>query len=63
MKILKPGNPPDPRKPIIFQCKNCGCKFEAYKDEYKQQYNQREIKWWYEVKCPCCDQLVTEEVK
>lgn len=61
MKILEPGNPPDPRMPIIFRCENCGCKFEAYKDEYKWQYSQRENTSWYEVRCPCCDQLVTKE--
>lgn len=62
MKILEPGNPPDPRKPIIFRCKNCGCKFEAYKDEYKFESSQREPNEdYYAVKCPCCEQWATRK--
>jgi len=61
MRILKNGTPPDPNHPIIFDCPNCGCKFEAIRSEYKWQFSQREDESWYEVKCPCCNQRVTKK--
>ena len=33
MKILKEGDPKRLRRPIVFQCLNCGCEFEAEKYE------------------------------
>lgn len=51
MKIIKQGNY-DPNRTKRFECKNCGCIFEADKSEYKDyfQYNQTD----YYCECPTC---------
>ena len=56
MKIIKEGNLDKLKKIKRFECKECGCIFEAEKDEYKwdSQYNET----YYYCKCPCCYQTV-----
>lgn len=46
-----------------FTCEICGCVWEANKDEYKYQYDQRENIAWYSCRCPFCQVLVQEESK
>ena len=53
MKILVPGSEPKPKK-LRLQCYNCGCVFEALRDEYKLQsgqYNETTVV----VDCPWCN--------
>ena len=51
MNIIRQGKKPDPVK--RFECKLCGCIFEADKGEYHYVdlgYNQVA----FEAYCPCC---------
>ena len=59
MKIIKEGNLDKLKKIKRFECKECGCIFEAEKDEYKwdSQYNET----YYYCACPCCNQIVYTE--
>lgn len=61
MKIIIPGDLKKLNKTKQFTCKNCGCLFEANKDEYYigAQYNEE----YYYCKCPFCDKLVYGEIK
>lgn len=59
MKIIQSGDLKRLKKVIRFQCKECGCVFEADCTEYKWQYSQRENVGWYEIKCPTCDNWCT----
>ena len=59
IKIIQPGDLDKLKHTIEFTCKTCGCVFEADKEDYTYQYSQREGCGWYEIKCPCCDKLVT----
>ena len=36
----------------LFECKICGCVFEADKGEYKGE--EARFSLWYSAKCPCC---------
>ena len=56
MKIIKEGDLNKLKKIKRFECKECGCIFEAGKDEYKRgsQYNET----YYYCVCPCCHQTV-----
>lgn len=49
MKILKEGDPKRLRRPIVFQCLNCGCEFEAEKYEYEQNLHDGTC-----CRCPYC---------
>lgn len=59
MKIIKWGNEQKRKEPASnikrFVCKNCGCIFEASKQEYDMYayYNGPD-----QCKCPCCGMLV-----
>ena len=56
MKIIVPGSDPKPKK-LRLRCYNCGCVFEALKDEYKiqmGQYNEDTVV----VKCPWCNKTL-----
>lgn len=55
MKILKEGNIDVINKVKRFECTNCGCIFEATKDEYKigSQYNTT----YYTCECPFCHEI------
>ena len=59
MKIIKEGDLKKLKKIKRFECKECGCIFEAEKDEYKwdSQYNVT----YYYCTCPCCNQTVYTE--
>ena len=59
MRIIKEGDLKKLKKIKCFECKKCGCIFEAEKDEYKQgsQYNEE----YYYCACPCCNQTVYTE--
>lgn len=54
MKIVKNGNN---KKTKYFICNNCGCEFEADKDEYKPTSQIGLIQGCknYNIKCPCCN--------
>lgn len=63
MKIIKEGKTKEELEKILkhtkrFECKTCGCIFEANKDEYKH-----EVDWVYSnyyCKCPNCGQNAYE---
>lgn len=59
MKIIKEGNLNKLKKNKRFECKECGCIFEAEKNEYKEgsQYNYS----YYYCICPYCHQKVYTE--
>ena len=61
MKIIREGNITKLNKVKQFLCSNCGCLFEATKDEYKResQYNEEYIY----CKCPFCNNTVYGEDK
>ncbi len=56
MTVLKDGDPDRAKqsvlKPRRFECEQCGCEFEANKDEYKVASQYNEISYF--CKCPCC---------
>lgn len=56
MKIIQHGTPKVTTK--IFECSDCGCVFEAEKDEYTYgvQYNEE----YYYCKCPECGKQANE---
>lgn len=51
MKIIKSGNLKKFNMTIRFECPQCGCLFEADKNEYKIHDDQRNGPW-IEVHCP-----------
>lgn len=59
MKIIKEGDLRILHRPLIFECKTCGCVFEADDTEYKHEYSQREMCGWDETHCPMCHRIVT----
>ena len=60
MRIIKYGDKSRLIKQIKrFECKSCGCIFEADNTEYKHVYGQREMYGWYSVQCPTCNNYVT----
>ncbi len=60
MKILKNGDPRKADRTLSFECKECGCVFEANQNEYMtatiwdQMHDNVEAK----CKCPCCGRRV-----
>ncbi len=65
VKIIKEGDPGRLKATKRFQCDECGCVFEADKDEYQSdmQYNTA----YFYCKCPCCGKsarhiLMQEEI-
>ena len=61
MKIIKEGSITKLNKVKRFLCSNCGCLFEATKDEYKKgsQYNEE----YAYCDCPFCHKTVYGELK
>ena len=61
MKIIKEGNLGLLKRTKRFECRECGCVFEADKGEYKESNCQ----WELEVTCvcPCCGNTVLEYKK
>lgn len=63
MKIIKEGKPKEELKAILnktkrFECKTCGCIFEADKGEYETEDVQ--IYTAYYCECPNCGQTAYE---
>lgn len=65
IKVVKEGDPNRLKASKRFQCDECGCVFEADKDEYQSdmQYNTM----YFYCECPCCGKtarpiLMREEV-
>jgi Zn finger protein HypA/HybF involved in hydrogenase expression len=63
MKIIKQGKTKEELKAIFnetkrFECRTCGCVFEANKDEY--EYEDDYIYSAHYCKCPNCGQRVRE---
>lgn len=56
MFIIKDGNKElaekKKKQTKQFECRICGCIFEADKGEYKCEEAQFSL--WYSAKCPCC---------
>lgn len=59
MKIIKHGDVGCLKQIKRFECKSCGCIFEADNTEYKHEFSQREMCGWYETRCPTCKRYVT----
>ena len=59
MRIIKQGDLNRLKEIKRFECKACGCEFEADNTEYNHQYSQREMCSWYEIKCPTCGSWAT----
>lgn len=55
MKILKHGERKQ-QMPVIFDCSNCGCKFEAENEEYQTKLYYPSI--CFVATCPECEQQV-----
>lgn len=66
MKIIKQGSMVETMlKTVTFECDNCGCIFEAN----KQEYTVKPYRWWdffggdtYTCKCPYCNENVRVEI-
>jgi len=52
MKIIKIGDPSRLKQIKRFTCKQCGCIFEAGKEEYNSGMQYNEI--YYMCRCPTC---------
>ena len=59
MNIIKQGDPDRAKGVRRFECKKCGCIFEATAKEYQHssQYNE----FYTYCKCPCCNTYVYQE--
>lgn len=57
MTIIREGDMRKIKKVLRFECRNCGCIFEAEKGEYRvgTQYNEE----YYYCECPFCHKPVT----
>lgn len=60
MRIIKPGKFIPGKKE--FECKYCGCAFEAEKHEYEITMSPTND-LWREAYCPCCGMAVYERVE
>lgn len=64
MKIIVPGDLEKARLkklyPKIFECPDCGCKFEATSEEY--EYGTQ-LDYGPFMTCPCCGKEYVEPVK
>ena len=63
MRVIKYGDTNRLRGIRRFTCEACGCEFEADKTEYKHDFDQREDCGWYSIRCPTCNQWVTQDEK
>ena len=55
MKIIKPGDPDRLKAIKQFECRYCGCFFEADNTEYKEG---PQTDPGYYCKCPTCGRMV-----
>lgn len=64
MKIIVPGDLEKARLkklyPKIFECPDCGCKFEATSEEY--EYGSQ-LDYGPFMTCPCCGKTYVEPMK
>lgn len=60
MKILKNGNPDKILRILKFDCKNCGCIFEASNKEYQEPSQLDAVGNGIIAicKCPCCGKSI-----
>ena len=56
MKIIKEGDVSKTLRIKRFECKECGCIFEADKNEYETSSDYRETV--YRIECPTCGNRV-----
>lgn len=59
MKIIRQGDPDRLHKVKRFVCRECGCIFEADKEEYKTESQYNESYVWCE--CPYCANTAYED--
>lgn len=53
MKVIIPGDIERTKRIIRFTCRDCGCVWEAGKDEYTYNFDQKDGEY-SSMKCPCC---------
>lgn len=61
MKIIKQGNLEKLKQIKRFKCDNCGCVFEAEKDEYRYVCSSRNEDY-YSCICPYCNKETSNEI-
>lgn len=61
MKIIQEGSEKQLNKIKRFECRNCGCIFEADKTEYKSENQYNETSYYCE--CPFCKRHTFKEIK
>lgn len=61
MKIIKEGDLNKVYCPVRFECKACGCVFEANNTEYQYEFNQLENCGWCSIRCPTCRKWVNAD--
>lgn len=52
IKIIKPGNDKKLKGTRTFICRNCGCIFEADKEDYRSDTYYNSL--YYKCTCPYC---------
>lgn len=57
MRILREGSEDCIWRYVKFECDNCGCIFEANKEEYKYHYGGCGDDY-YIINCPFCNEQV-----
>lgn len=61
MKIIKQGDLDKLKQTKRFECKKCGCVFEAEKSEYDIVNNDDYFySTLYRAECPCCKDCVLQ---
>ena len=53
MKVIVAGDIERTKRIIRFTCRDCGCVWEAGKDEYTYNFDQKDGEY-SSMKCPCC---------
>ena len=62
MKIIKQGEMEKTTKTVRFECRSCGCIFEANEGEYKYYDAPVAYACEYDAECPCCGKEVSAPV-
>ena len=60
MKIIKNGDMEKVNNPKIFECKKCGCVFEANYGEYRYSFGTEPSVF---ARCPMCKNISFEKKK